>query len=686
MLPKRPALSPCFKQRNRGSALLITLTMCGIILITTASMLFSVRTMVRSTDDRLAYEECYHAALAGVASAKGWIYNPNYAKAHLGPTLGTKFQHITSGSIELAKDVVTKLTQQASQETLDNISTQYITNWWTDIDSSLGTGPLLPGGRRVLYDFTVTGDMLVKMRRDAPDMNTQSVYGGDNNDVRSYVSRIRITTPFRNADGFKADNLRQVTLIVEATATTRGVGRPKTRTVQQKLLIVPEEDSSPVLGPLSGVAFGGGAITVQGASSLNVRWAPVWCKGNMQLLQLALTKVLDGGGNFSHFLLTAGTGSSKFIGAGVTSDGMYEKWLRWQTAGVITDTNGNPTFAPLEAHSGKLVKDLFHQLMNTGQTVSTWNPNDGPEATNPQPANLPLPDITQNQFKLAGGYNWTATSGQWAHPGTGQGILFDPPNSSNIYGSAGDLKSAFVQKDSSMINKIDNLLDTQLNYTTWKEFAIQKGGYARPVLSNNGSVSYFVNQQGQRLYVTPNKTLTTSSSGNSAFTSIGQLSMYNLVPQGGSATPFNTSKISDRVLFSDTVQGTPNGTKATIETGSNFFWKGLLYLQANLKTTGVGAGQQVLMKNPDEFLQDPTGNTTGAPRGSCYLDGVVYVDGSLDRNGNGCIYGSLMCRGGYGGGGSPDIYYNSRNGRGLFQDVKDKKSIRAIIPGPIAEL
>jgi hypothetical protein len=53
---------------------------------------------------------------------------------------------------------------------------------------------------------------------------------------------------------------------------------------------------------------------------------------------------------------------------------------------------------------------------------------------------------------------------------------------------------------------------------------------------------------------------------------------------------------------------------------------------------------------------------------------------------NGCIYGSLVAKGGYSGSGSPDIYYNSRNAGGLFRDVVDDQTIAQIITGPTTEL
>lgn len=452
---------------------------------------------------------------------------------------------------------------------------------------------------------------------------------------------------------------------------TESVGRPKVRTLQQRLLIVPGvgTQQAPTLGPVAGVAFGGAAVTVQGNSSLNVQWAPVWCKGNMQLLQLTLNSA-----NTIRTLNAGGNNNSKFFGAGVVNSGSLDKWLRWQTAGVITDTNGLPLLRDAASSNvnnptinGVPVVDFFAQVLN-GDFGAAW---------------------TADKVQLLGSYAWTGSAGQWAtgtapppgtnFPGNGSNILFDALVSGQNKHTTGT--GALVQKNPVIAAKIDDLLFTQLNYDSWKAAAIKNNSYARPVQSGNNSM-YFINRDGLRLYVTPSRTLTTDATGNTAFTSLNQVSMDNLIPADR-----NTATLRDRVLFVDTFEGRVDGTMPTVSVGSTFFWKGLLYVMGNISTSGVASGQTVWMKNPDEFVADPLGTQTGAARGSCYMDGVLYVNGQLSRSGNGCIYGSLIAKGGYAGSGSPDIYYNSRNGNGLFANDPDGSQIlRQIISGPIAEL
>ena len=60
----------------------------------------------------------------------------------------------------------------------------------------------------------------------------------------------------------------------------------------------------------------------------------------------------------------------------------------------------------------------------------------------------------------------------------------------------------------------------------------------------------------------------------------------------------------------------------------------------------------------------------------------------MSRTGHATVYGSVISKGGYGGGGSPDIYYNSRLKEGLFRDVQGTGQtgiMVACVSGPIQE-
>jgi hypothetical protein len=649
----------------------MSLIMAFLLLSAIAAMLYSVRNGARLTSDRFGYEETYDTAMSGLSAAKYWIFNHGApTKTQIGTAMGNKMDAICSGAVELSEYI---RDNHSNPNIYLNMSASTILGYYTKYDSGLGSSQVtLDGNRKVLYDFGSSATKLIRIRRDIPDMDKANIFSGTNN-IRSYVSNIRITTPYRQdtANKIAADDLRKVSLIVEATAVLEGPGVRKVRTLQQKLLVIPTigSDESPFLGPVSGVAFGGGAITVQGASSLNIHWGPVWAKNNVQLVQLALS--LPNKSTDPKTLSAGGSGNSKFFGAGITDSGLFEKWVKYNTAGLLTNTSGVPIFTDAtnpntntpSTIGGKQVTDFFVQSIR-GDFGTGWAPN---------------------MIKLAGQYVWTA-AGQWyngtapnsSYPTNGSTILFDPPAAGQTYPAI--FSGALVQNNASMIGKVDDLTSTQLSYATWKSFAIQNGAYLRPV-GSGGSISYFTNFDGLKLYVTPTKSLTTSPTGNTLLTSLDQLSMDSLIPSDR-----DTFKVSDRMIFIDKYA---NGSYATVNIGSSFFWKGLLYVEGNISTQGINSGQTVLGRNPDQYTAFANGGYTsksGTLINSCYLDGVLAIAGSLNRQGNGAIYGSLICKGGYSGSGSPDIWYNPRNKGGILKQPTNPNLIAQIITGPTVEI
>ncbi|MGI8907472.1 MAG: hypothetical protein ACR2IE_13385 [Candidatus Sumerlaeaceae bacterium] len=636
--------------------------MATILLGSVAAMLYAMRNSIRASDDRIAYEENYHCAMSGLAAAKYWLFKHGVpAKAQLAGTMGNTIDALASGSVNLSNYVRENATGSNTPYTM---SGQAILQKYTQAVSTLGTGdPALPGGRRVLAQLGSDDSKLIFLRRDVPEMNTQDLFEGTDT-PRSYVSKIRFTTPYGNDDptNYQPDDLRRVSIIVEATAVTKGQGVKKVRTLQQKLLVVPVhgESEDPILGPVAGVAFGGGAVTVTGVSSLKIHWGPVWSKANIELLQLAFTPTA---GTAVKTLAAGSDQQGKFYGAGTLNDGLFEKWVKYQTAGLFTTTGGTPIFKDSASTSltnptinGVPVKDLFVQIVN-GSFGANWGSG------------------TNNKLRLDGVYKDTykTAAGVWAGAGLGPGILYDNLGAGQNQYTTGT--GALVQRDASMIGKVDNLINTQLDYNTWKQFAIANNSYIRPANTGNG----FVNQVGQTLYVTPARTLSTSPTGNSALTDLKQISIpTSLIPADG-----NTAKLRDRILFID---NKPNGQFGSVAIKSGFFWKGLMYVHGGVDIQGAGASGNVLLKNPDEYKTDPTGSSTGTKIGNIIMDGVMLVEGTLSRSGNAAIYGSLVAKGGYSGNGTVDIYYNSRNAGGLFKEVVDDQTISQIITGPTMEI
>jgi hypothetical protein len=248
----------------------------------------------------------------------------------------------------------------------------------------------------------------------------------------------------------------------------------------------------------------------------------------------------------------------------------------------------------------------------------------------------------------------------------------------------------------SIASTINKMLDHDLDYTAWKNFAIQNNTYLRPV--GDGT---FVNADGLTLYYTSNKTLTTKASGNTKLTggSIDPLSMATIL--NALPDPHNATNIPDQMLFVDTLDGTPSGSYGTINAGSSFFWKGLLYLNANLSSQGIGASQYAFGQNPDDFKNHQGNTSIGASGGylygqkitSIFMDGVLYLRGNWTKSGNGNILGSLITKGGMSGSGTTDIYYDARLGGGILKQIApsvvqahDGTTLQNLVSGPIAEL
>ncbi|MGC8740470.1 MAG: hypothetical protein ACP5UB_03335 [Candidatus Sumerlaeaceae bacterium] len=640
---------------ERGSALVVTLILVGVMFFVVGVMVLHVRDLSRSTLNKMLYEEAYHAAMSGLAATKTWLMNPNIAKQQVGTSIGEKLEKITSGAIALSNYV---RANRDNVSLLDSITVNQIVSYFTAFDSSFGSGQVLPDGRQVLYEFTGPDGKVVHFRNDTFSNPSEKLFMSGGDGARAYVTRIRITTPYRSsglapAGPYSKDDLRKVSLIIESEGQVLGPPRSKTRIVQQKILIVPGVDqiNQPLLASSAGL-MSGAIVTAGGTSSLNIHWGPILSKGPITLLGLSpLTLPSKPGDPY-----TLSAAANKFIGAGVGD----EKWVKWQTADKLYNKVGSnlrPIFP--DSLNGVPVTDFFVQVLN-GAFQSGSNP------------------LVPAKLQLAGDYNWTQP-GQWALPNTGRGILFDPiPDGQTLYPMG---SGALIQNWPQIALEVSNTLDVALDYDFWKSFAIANNGYVRPKTSGSG----FVNEKGQTLYVTPTGMLTTVATGNTLFTSLAQISMKKLVPSNG-----NTSSLPDRILFIDTPQGTKDGTPVNVSLGSSdaFFWKGMIYCNGNWSTSGGGAFPTVLMKNPDEYAADPTGNTTGRLVANCYLDGLLYVTGNMSRTGNATIYGTLVTKGGYGGTGSPDIYYNSRLKKGLFNSNVDQQSkvLHELVSGPISEL
>lgn len=378
-------------------------------------------------------------------------------------------------------------------------------------------------------------------------------------------------------------------------------------------------------------------------SSNDVCWAPVLVKGNLTLTDITATVNTS-----AHTVnLAIASGTTAFNGAGYTSAQSLgqDKWLRWQASGLLyRDSVGTNLFP--STINGVTVYDVFSQLRNSSLSSGYY------------------------PFGSAWGISGMSLTryDSLIVPNT-PGLFFDLFTSgSTTYASVGS--GAFVQNSttaqfgtSSVESLVNDIINNGLDYTAWKSYAIANNWYFRP---NSSGTTPYVNSSGQTLYVQPNAitgpTLTTNSNGGtySSFTSLDQISRKSLVPSGG-----NTYSMVDRPLFIDTKEGlaTNNGGTAasiTLGSASSFFWKGLIYVNGNFTTSGIGNAATVLVQNPDQFASDPTSSSGYTPSG-CFLDGILYYTGSFSRSGNSLVYGSVIPKsGGSSFNAFPNVCFNSR--------------------------
>lgn len=704
--PIRPAaLQHC---KTRGSALIATLCVVGLISFSVAAMLYNVRQLSRATDDKMAWEENYHVAIAGIQMTKAWLIKSALAKAELPSTDADKFEAVTSGSINLCKYVKTN---RDNTTLLNNMSATDIIGYFDDYPSKLTPASTdVYGDRKLIWEYKGPGnnDRAIVFQRDYGDGKPQDSIFGATDHVRSAVTSIRVTTPFRSngttakGEKYQKDDLRQVSLIIEATGVTYSNGVPKSRTIRQKLLVVPGVDVSsgsnaPPLTPGSAIVAGQ-SLTVGGSSHMDVNWGPVQVKGNADLLDInAMTFHNGDANNAKRLSVSVAQQPDKFHGSGFNTpndspDVGVDKWMRWQTSGLLYAKNGNNrneiipwynnTTGAFSAPTGNLpsgsyrISDIFTQLMGVPSTspsggIYTGNINQGGW------------DISKVQ--LPDNYTSTGISAL-----SGKDVFFGAPTN-GLYPLG---QGAFVQQSTAVATAVDTFMNNDMNYTTWKQFAISKNLYAKPNRTNNPT--HYVNSSGVTLYVKASDrsliaipTGQTVPAGYSRFENLEQVSMKSLVPGDGV-----TIDIPDRILFIDTAQGTATGTPTNITLGSNdaFFWKGLFYLNGNLTLGGSGNAPTINMKNPDQYAQFLSNTTqyrtNGYMVGNCICDGILYASGTVDRTGNSSVYGTVAAKGGMASGGGPDIYYNSRNKMGLFQEqiITPNNELAGLISGPICEI
>jgi hypothetical protein len=207
------------------------------------------------------------------------------------------------------------------------------------------------------------------------------------------------------------------------------------------------------------------------------------------------------------------------------------------------------------------------------------------------------------------------------------------------------------------LTDIVNELLSDLEYSIWKDLAVERGQYYRP-----DSAGEFYDYDGYPLYVdNVTKEITRASETNGTTNARATIKALTLYPKTGT---FDDATLPADIIFIDTLDGnTPynngggdtNLCDLTLTGGTNvadyFYTKGVLYICGNLHVGGLGPGSV-----PTLSLTNPN---TGSPEAiSIWHNGLVLTEGNFENQGTAAVYGSIVARGSFHGGGSPDIYYN----------------------------
>lgn len=648
--------------RQKGSALLVTLVMGGLIAFAVGLVLVHVNQQVRATEDRMGYEEAWHTGLAGVNAIKAYIvtqdkstsvarqlggsvsYNPPSLSGLVGDLV-----RVTSGAIEQANYIAEN---KSNPSLFVNMSASDIYNKWYKNQSVTlpSDGTLTENGlqRLVLFQTYVSkserpsnGDAAIVFPNDLSGSAGEQIFQNTNpRNARSLVTRIRVTTPYRPGASItsaaKPDDLTQTTLIVEAEGISlpsnknldfRYVGMgggAKRRILAEKIQVLAQDLNTttiptPPLKPGAAI-IANGMVTHTGASHFNVAWGPVWSKGGIDIMKYTPSYSSKTG------VFAMSPQKTKSAGAGIDGD----KWLKYVAAGALT-SDGSPLFPGLSPTTQDLFVEAFKGLLKDagGKTVAMGKVDLQPGFDN---------DYTG---ETGGIPDWSKPS-----PGGLDVFVADPDNAGNIAIGTG----ALVQNWPG----VNSLIEAQTNQLQTSET------FFRNLAKVNGT--YFSYDVATGKY-----------SGSGVFGgswSDVQAKIDRTTLLGGGTNPY---VVPDGVLFieSNSTAAVDSFPTISVNSSTGFFWRGLMYLKnMSINSSGTGKLADIHMQNPDQFATEPDTaghlSSLGQTNSNCYLDGILYTNGMASGTGNTSIYGCVITIGGWNNGGTPYIYYNPRLKNGMF--------------------
>ena len=124
------------------------------------------------------------------------------------------------------------------------------------------------------------------------------------------------------------------------------------------------------------------------------------------------------------------------------------------------------------------------------------------------------------------------------------------------------------------------------------------------------------------------------------------------------------------LVFIDTIDGNPpaedGSNLATIQnSGTGGGLKGVFWIGAHYDQTGMGNRPPLNNAEAPVIQADGSIDYQTTSLDDIFLDGVMYIAGTIRFGGNPRIYGSVIAEEGYRSGGTPDIYYNHKLKDGL---------------------
>jgi hypothetical protein len=208
-----------------------------------------------------------------------------------------------------------------------------------------------------------------------------------------------------------------------------------------------------------------------------------------------------------------------------------------------------------------------------------------------------------------------------------------------------------------LYDDISSWSDLTLDYDGWKIAALDRGLY----FSTDASGNIY---QGTEENV---DTLLTNAE------------FYDIINQSGDivfgATAADQVLPAPQIIFVDTIDGQPPNGIPVGQVGSNMcdislgggsvFTRGVFYVAGDLVYGGAGSAPTIWAETPDLTFEQI----------QCNHHGVIYTDGIYDQSGQRFVYGSIVAYGGFGTGGSPDVYYDYRLASGLPFSFNSEVSI-----------